>query len=502
MTAVIHTDVLIIGCGAVGVALAREFAHYDIKVLVVDKNADVGGDATPACSSIAGAGYANEPGGLIYRLSHSSRIMYDTLLRELDIAYNPCGCIMPAFDDDQVQALKERLAIARKNGDYDVELLDGEEALEMEPELSPRVKKAIFSPREMLVDIFNLVFAQAENAAENGVEFLLNCRVIGMDVANGKLETVHTTKGDIRATWVINAAGLFSDEIERMAEGTIDFRVYPRKGQFFILDPNTNCKVSHILMPVPTPLTRGKLMLPTAHGNMLVGPTAENQNDKWDTKVTAEGLEDIERDIRIMVPNVNLHDAITQFSGLRPVREPDGYFIGFSKKTEGYFGISGVRSDGVGTSLGIAKYVAQLFEKRGIKWPRKSHYVRTRKAIPCFSAADDREKKRLIAQNPLYGKVICRCETVTEAEILEAIHRPVGACSVDGVKRRLRAGMGRCQGGFCAPKVMDILARELDIKEEDIWKGNAGSNMILPRQDAAKYTGYEAKEMRCQVKGR
>lgn len=473
-----NTDVLIIGCGAAGVAVAREFAHYNIKVTVVDKNSDVGGDATAACSSIIGTGYANTPGSLVYQLSHASRMMFDGVLRDLEISHNPCGCIMPAYDELQLSVLKKRLENARANCDYDVELLSPEEAGAMEPELAEGMLGAIFSPRETVVDTFDLVYAQAENCAANGVEFILNCKVTGMEVSHDEIQYINTTQGRIKARWVINAAGLHSDEISRMAEGEIDFTVHPRKGQFFILDKNTSCKVSHIIMPAPTPYTRGKLMLPTAHGNMLVGPTAEDITDKSDTKITAQGLNDIEKDVRAMIPNLNLNDAITEFSGLRPVRTPEGYYIGFSKKVKGYFEISGLRSDGIGTSLGVGKYVRMLFEDNGIMFPRKNKYVRKRAAIPCFASASQTEREALISSDPLYGRIICRCETVTEAEIVQAIHRVPGAETVDGIKRRLRAGMGRCQGGFCTPKVMEILCRELGREPTEILKNNPGSYMI------------------------
>ena len=472
------TDILIIGCGAVGVAIAREFAHYNIKILVVDKNGDVGGDATPACSSIIGTGYANTPGSLVYQLSHASRMMFDGVLRDLEICYNPCGCIMPAYDSFQLEVLKERLEHARANCDYDVEFMSRDEAEALEPELAKGMLGAIYSPRETVVDTFDLVYAQAENCAANGVEFILNCEVTGAEVENGEIRYISTSQGRIQTRWVINAAGLHSDEISRMLEGTADFTVHPRKGQFFILDKNTKCRVSHIIMPAPTPYTRGKLMLPTAHGNMLVGPTAEDITDKSDTKVTYEGLKDIEKDVRAIIPNLNLDDAITEFSGLRPTRTPEGYFIGFSKKVKGYFEVSGMRSDGIGTSIGIGKYVRMMFEDSGIVFERKNHYIRKRAAIPCFASATPEERERMISSNPLYGRVICRCETVTEAEIVQAIHRIPGAETVDGIKRRLRAGMGRCQGGFCAPKVIEILCRELGKDSIEILKNNLGSNMI------------------------
>lgn len=219
-------------------------------------------------------------------------------------------------------------------------------------------------------------------------------------------------------------------------------------------------------------------MLPTAHGNMLVGPTAEDITDKQDTKVTAEGLKEVERDIRKLVPGVNLNDAITEFAGLRPTKEPEGYRIGFSEKINGYMEITGIRSDGIGTSLGIGKYVRMLFEDQGIRFERKTEYIRKRRAIRRFAEASWEERENLVKQDPLYGRVICRCETVTEAEIVQAIHRIPGATTLDGIKRRLRAGMGRCQGGFCSPKVIEILARELGKDTTEITKNNSGSYLL------------------------
>lgn len=474
------TDILIIGAGAVGIAIAREFAKSNVHVMVADKNGDVCGDATRACSSIVGTGYANAPGSLECKLAHSSRPLFDKLLRDLEIESNPCGCIMPAFTENQLLQLKKRLNCAWKNGDYDVEYISRDMALKMEPTLNPDIKGAIFSPREMVIDTFMLVVAQAENAAQNGVEFLLNCEIIDIEIKNKKINTIKSTKGDIKAKYVINAAGLHSDNLAKMAEN-IDFTVHPRKGQFYILDRNTSCQVSHIIMPVPTPLTRGNLLLPTPHGNMLVGPTAEDLTDKDDTRVTTEGLKEIEQAVRKLVPGVVLTDAITEFAGLRPVRTPEGYHIGFSDTIEGFFSISGVRSDGIGTSLGIAKYVLRLFKEKGIIFDLKKDFVHTRKKIVKFSQCTDAEKDALIKSDPLYGNIICRCETISEAEIVEAIHRPVGARTVDGVKRRVRAGMGRCQGGFCGSRIIDILSRELKINATSIVKDGTFSNIILSK---------------------
>jgi len=477
---VLKADVLVIGAGVVGTAVAREFSKYDLHVVVADKNEDVGGDASKACSSIAGTGYANPPGSLVCRLSHQSHAALDQLIGELDIPANRCGCVMPAFNEEELAILQKRVETARANGDSDVVLLDREQALALEPIIAPSVKAAIFSPREIVIDTFMMVVALAENAAANGVEFLTSCEVTGIEAPAGQVRLVHTTRGDIQTKYVINCAGLYCDHITAMVED-IDFTVHPRKGQFFILDKNTACKPSHIIMPVPTPHTRGKLVLPTAHGNVLAGPTAEDLTDKTDAATTAEGLAEVEADVRNLVPGIILSDAITEFSGLRPVRTPDGYHLGFSKTVQGFYGVSGVRSDGVTTSLGIAQYVAEEFAASGITLTPCAGFIPTRKGIVRFATCGSEQKRALLAQDPRYGNVICRCETVTEAEIVEAIHRIPGARSLDGIKRRVRAGMGRCQGGFCGPKLVDILARELDLPVEEITKRGGGSQIVLKK---------------------
>jgi len=261
--------------------------------------------------------------------------------------------------------------------------------------------------------------------------------------------------------------------------GECDFKVNPRRGQFYLLDSETSVKVNHILMPVATPTSRGTLVIPTIDNNILVGPTAEDYEDKTDKRTTKEGLDMVAEQAKLLVPNLQMQDTITQFVGLRPARSPEGYNILISEKVPGYVGISGIRSSGLTGSLGIAKYTIQMMrEQLGLETRRKAGFIKTRRGIAKFASASDAEKEALIASDPLYGHIICRCETITEAEIVQAIHRPVGARTVDAVKRRVRAGMGRCQGGFCAPQVIDILARELGVPAEEIRKRDGKSYML------------------------
>ena len=473
----IKTDVVVIGAGAVGCAVARELSKYQVNVVVVEKNEDVGGDASKSNSAIIHTGYDASPGTLESQLVVAANPMYDELVRDLEVPFARIGAILPAITDEQFEKLPAIKEKAFQNRVYDVEYKTREELLAMEPNLNPQVKGGLWIPRESIIDPFILVQAYAENAYANGVRFLLNTRVTGITTENGKVKSVQTTGEEIETSYVINCAGLYCDEIAEMV-GKATYKVVARKGQFFILDKNTSCQVNHIVLPIPTKITKGKLMCPTIHGNMLVGPTAEDQESKTDKSTTAEGLASITADVRNLIPNVNVRDTITQYCGLRPNRVPEGLNFDIWDDLEGYVNLSGVRSTGLTLSVAMGTYVVQQLLARGAGWARKENFIAKRKGIVKFSECTREEQDALVKENPLYGNVICRCETVTEAEILDAIHRPLGARSMDAVKRRVRAGMGRCQGGFCGPKVIEILARELGCSPEDICKNNAGSNMV------------------------
>ncbi len=468
---------VVIGAGAVGCAIARELSKYCIDVVVVDKNEDVGGCASKSNSAIIHTGYDAAPGTLESQLVVAANPMYDKIVEELDIPFERIGAILPAITDEQFEQLPAIKEKAFKNHVYDIEFKSGKELLEMEPNLNPAVKGGLFIPRESLIDPFIFVQALAENANANGAEFILNAKVTDIKTENGKVKSVVTSKGEIEADFVINSAGLYCDEIAEMV-GKADYKVVARKGQFYILDKNTSCQVEHIVLPIPTKVTKGKLMCPTIHGNMLVGPTAEDQDSKVDKSTSTEGLDSIAADVRNLVPNVNLRDTITQYSGLRPNRNPEGLHFDMYDDLEGYINLSGVRSTGLTLSVSMGKYVVQQMLMNGADLVLKDNFINTRKGIVKFSEQTKEVQDRLIKENPLYGNIICRCETITEAEIMQAIHRPLGARSVDGVKRRVRAGMGRCQAGFCGPKVIEILARELGVSTDEINKNNDGSYMV------------------------
>ena len=471
------TDILIIGAGAVGTALARELSKFKVKVLVCDKNDDVGGDASKSCSGLTSTSATMPVGTLECKIRTISHTMVDVLCRDLDIPIIHCGSIAPVLTDDQMEQVPKLIDRAWQNGVWDYEFMPREEILEMEPALNPNIKGGIYSPRDSQINQFLMVVAEAENAAENGVEFLLDCEVTGIETKDGRVRRVLTTKGEIEATWVVNAAGLHCDDIAKMVD-ECDFSVHPRKGEFYVLGHDTPVKVKHIISSVPTPKTRGVLVIPTTDDNLIVGPTADDVEDKTDRKTTREGLEEVRTKALEMVPGLCFGDTITQFVGARPARVPEGYNILVSEKAKGYVGISGIRSTGLTASMALAKYVIHEMQAAGLELERKSGWIRTRRGIVKFSDKTDAEKDALIAGDPRYGKIVCRCEQITEAEIVQAIHRPVGARTLDAVKRRVRAGMGRCQSGFCGPQVIAIIARELGIPECEVRKRGVAAYML------------------------
>lgn len=481
----IETDILVIGAGAVGCAIARELTKYSLKVLVVDKNEDIGGEASKSNSAIIHTGYDASPGTLESELVVAANPMYELLTKQLDVPYKKVGAILPAFTDEQFEQLPALKEKAFKNRVYDVEYLTGEELLKMEPNLSPDVKAGLYIPRENIIDPFLLVVAYAENAYANGAKFLLNTKVTGIKMDGDRVVGAETTSGDIKASYIINAAGLYCDDIASMV-GKNDYIVQARRGQFYILDKNTDCKVNHIVLPIPTQVTKGKLMCPTVHGNMLVGPTAEDLDDKTDYATTSEGLQSIATDVRRLIPNVNLGDAITEYSGLRANRKPEGLHVDTYDDVKNYVNLSGVRSTGLTASISLGKYVAQTLINIGMPVEFNPNFNPVRKGIPRLHEMNKEQKAELIEQNPLYGRVICRCESITEGEIVDAIHSPIPARSMDAIKRRVRPSTGRCQGGFCGPKIIEIIARELNIPTEDVTKNQSGSNMLAGKVRSGK----------------
>lgn len=474
------TDVAIIGGGVIGSAIARELSRYDLDVTLIERNEDVGGYASKCNSATLCSGHDAEPGSLEAKLTTASNRAYDEICKDLDVEMKRIGMIYVAQDEEELARLHDIKKKAILNGEYNAQMLSREKVHEMEPSINPDVVGGLFIPNEAIIDVMELCFAFVENAMDNGVHVLLGTKVSGIqtDPETHDVQAVITDKGTIECRFAINAAALYADQIAHSV-GFCDYYNYPRTGQFFVMDKEMPYSPKHIVVPLPTPVSRGRLITPTIHGNCLIGPSADNKVDREDTRTDKATLDSIIADCRKMIPAINPMDSITQFCGVRPAIYPKtDWRIRSIDGCKGYIEAVGI-NQGVSAAPGVAKYVAEILDNEGLKMVEKKNWIRTRKAIQMIRNMTDEERDAAIAEDPRYGNMICRCETVSEAEIVQAIHKGPGARSVDAIKRRLRAGMGRCQGGFCGPRVVEILARELGVTEEDICKNEPGSEMLV-----------------------
>lgn len=473
-------DVLIIGGGVTGSAIARELSRYDLKTALFEKGEDVCSGTSKANSGIAHAGFDAAPGSLKAKMNIRGSQMMEELSRKLDFPYKRNGSLVLCFDEKDRPRLEKLLQQGKENGVEGLEILEKKELLALEPALSEEVVCALHAPTGGIVCPFKLTIALAENAAVNGVEFHLNEGV--KRVSKGPVEGyfVETEKGTYETRIVVNAAGLYSDEIHNQVSGE-KLHITPRKGEYCLMDKKIGQLVSHTIFQMPTAMGKGVLVTPTVHGNLMVGPTATDISDKEGVDITAEGLDEVLKKAALSVKSLPRGVTITSFAGLRAHEDHDDFILGEVKDAPGFFDAVGIESPGLTSAPAIGEWMAEkIVEKlrKKQKVDEKKDFQETRKDIPNIASMDQAEAAALIAENPAYGTIICRCEKVTEGEIIDAIRRPLGARSLDGIKRRTRAGMGRCQAGFCSTKVMDILARELGIPLEEVTKAGGASRML------------------------
>ncbi len=481
-------DVIIIGAGVSGCAVARELARTEMKIAVLEKASDVCEGTSKANSGIVHAGYDAVPGTLKARLNLAGSRKMEALSKELDFSYKKNGSIVLCFDEKDIGKLEELKARGEANGVEELSILNREELLALEPNVGDDAVAALYAPTGGILCPFGLTIALAENAAVNGVEFCFGEEVEAIErKEQGYL--IRTGNGGYEAKVVVNAAGVYADKLHNMVSDS-KMEIVPRKGEYLLYDKNVGNLVSHTLFQLPTALGKGILVTPTVHGNLLTGPTALDIPDKEGTQTSADGMKQVTAKAALSVKNIPGREVITSFAGLRAhvtvsprVAEAvtameEDFVIGEAAGAPGFIDVAGMESPGLSCAPAVGEYVAEMV--RAILKPReKKDFVSTRKGIPCMESALDEERQRLIKENPAYGNVICRCEMVTEGEILEAIRRPLGAKTTDGVKRRTRAGMGRCQSGFCNPKVVEILARELNVDEGAIRKAGGNSWYLL-----------------------
>lgn len=467
-------DVIVIGAGVVGSSVARELSRYDLNVAVLERASDVCEGTSKANSGIVHSGFDAAPGSkkAFFNVLGSKKM--EALSRELDFSYRRNGSIVLCFDKEDIPKLEDLRKRGEQNGVEGLRILTGDEVRSMEPAISDEVVAALYAPTGGIVCPFGLTVAMAENAAVNGVSFLLNTAVKTV-AKTAKGFVITTDRGDYEAKTVVNCAGVYSDAIHNMVcEDKIS--ITARKGEYCLYDKKVGKTVSATIFQLPSKLGKGVLVTPTVHGNLLMGPTAVDTPDKEEVNTTAEGLASLQEIAGRSVKAVPFRSVITSFAGLRAHGSTGDFIIGESS-VEGFFDAAGIESPGLSAAPAIGEYLAKEVATK-LNAGIKENFIATRKGIPNMALATPKEKQELIKKNPLYANVICRCELVTEGEIVDAINRPVGATTLDGIKRRTRAGMGRCQAGFCSPKTVEILARELGKKTTEITKHGAGSEFL------------------------
>ena len=471
-------DVAIIGAGVIGASIARELSRYSLNVVVLERENDVCLGTSKANSAIVHAGYDPKEGTLMAKLNVEGNAMYTKLCNELDVPLERNGSLVVAFDDEQlaqIETLKER---GLKNGVPDLKILSKEELLEMEPNISDEAKGALYAGTGGITDPMLLTISLMENAVANGVECLLNFDVESIENENGKY-IIASKDQEVTATYVINAAGVYADQVHNMAAPEA-FEMVLRRGQYFLLDKSAKGIVTKTVFPCPTKIGKGILVLPSVHGNVLLGPASDFTDDKDDLATTEDTLYETRAGAKKLVPSVNPWVCIRQFSGLRAETDKDDFIIKEADGAPKFIDVAGIKSPGLTAAPAIATYTLSILEETGLKLNKKEDFDPIVKRKLLIEMTQD-EQNALIKRNPIYGRVICRCENITEGDILDAIHRKPGATTVEGVKRRCRAGMGRCQAGFCGPRVQQIIARELNKPLEEIVLEKAGSYILTGR---------------------
>ena len=469
------SDIIIVGAGVVGCALARVLSRYHGSITVLEKAGDVAEGASKANSGIVHAGFDAHPGTLKARLNVEGAKMYPELCRELGVPYSQPGALVLGFSEEDRATLENLVRQGEANGVPGVRLVERDEILQMEPQTNPAVLCALYAPTSGLTSPYEMTFALADHAALNGVRFERDTQVQAVSATETGWK-VETNRGEFTAKVLVNCAGVFSARLHNMISDTRLNIIY-RRGQYYLLDRMTPLPFTMTMFQCPTKMGKGVLVSPTVHGNTLLGPSAEDIPDDTDVSTTAEGLKFVLDKARLTWPTLSVRGSITNFSGIRAHEEKGDFVIGAVSGAKNAYETVGIESPGLSAAPAIAEMLGkQIAEEMGLTL--KTDYQPAQPLPKPFYAMTTPERKAAVEQDSLYGRMVCRCETVTEAEIRAAIRRPVGARSIDGVKRRTRAGMGRCQGGFCSPRVAEILSEELGIPMTQVTK-NGGNSYLL-----------------------
>lgn len=469
-------DVIIIGAGVSGAATAHELSRYKVNACVIEKEEDVCCGTSKANSAIVHAGYDAATGSLMAKLNVRGNQMMEQLAKDLDFPFKKNGSLVVCLHEEDMPNLQALYDRGVANGVKDLRILNREELRAMEPNISDDAYAALYAPTAGIVCPFNLNIAMAENACVNGVEFKFDTEVTGLHPIEGGW-AIETNQGTFETKYVVNAAGVYADKLHNMVSAK-KIHITPRRGDYCLLDKTAGNLVSKTIFALPGKFGKGILVAPTVHGNLILGPTAIDIEDKEGTNTTREGLDQVIAKCGMNVKNIPMRSVITSFAGLRAHEDGHEFLIGELEDAPGFIDCAGIESPGLTSSPAIGEMVAEILREK-LNLEKNENFVATRKGVLDPDSLSKEERIELIRKNPAYGNIICRCEMITEGEILDAIHRPLGAKSLDGVKRRTRAGMGRCQAGFCSPRTMEILARERHVSMFDITKSGGDSKIVV-----------------------
>ena len=471
-------DIIIIGGGVSGAAIARELSRYKAEICLVEKEEDVCSGTSKANSAIIHAGYDAVPGTLKAKLNVRGNEMMEELAKDLDFPFKRNGSLVLCRNEEDMPALQMLLERGTENGVKGLRILNKAEVLTMEPNAADNIHAALYAPTGGIVCPFELNIALAESAYMNGVAFRFQTEVQDIKKTPDGF-ALYTNQGKLETKCVVNAAGVYADKIHNMVSEK-KLHIVPRAGEYCLMDKGTGSHVSRTIFTLPGKFGKGILVTPTIHGNLLIGPTAVDIEDKEGTNTTREGLRQVMEKAAVSVKNLPVSQIITSFAGLRAHAAQDDFIIGEAEDAEGFIDCAGIESPGLTSCPAMGEMTAELLRnKMGLE--EKDNFISTRKGILKPARLSREDRIALIKEKPAYGNIICRCEMISEGEIIDAVTRPLGAKSIDGIKRRTRAGMGRCQSGFCLPGTMEILSREGKLDILDIGKSGKGSQLLTGR---------------------
>ncbi|MFA9380192.1 MAG: NAD(P)/FAD-dependent oxidoreductase [Acetanaerobacterium sp.] len=475
-------DVAIIGGGISGCALLYELARYRVSAILLEKENDVSLGTTKANSAIVHAGYDPPVGSAMARTNVAGNAIIKELCHKLDVPYRQIGSLVVAFLPEQMDTINELYRRGVQNGVPDMKVLTKEQVLQMEPNLSDSVEGALYAPSAAVVSPWELALALAQTAVKNGAEVALRSEVTAIKRQDDAF-TVTAGGQSIRARFVVNSAGVSADRVAGLA-GDDSFDIHPSKGEYFLLDKSQGELVRHVVFQCPGKEGKGVLVSPTAHGNLIVGPNASD-SVLGDVSTTADGLAFVREKALKSVPDINFRECIRTFAGVRAVTGEEDFIVRESAAQKGLFHMAGIKSPGLTAAPAIARDVVGMLKDAGLVLEPKTDCIDTRES-PRFREMSAEQRARAVKENPLYGRIVCRCETVTEAEIVAALHAPIPPVSVDGVKRRCSCGMGRCQGGFCGPRVQEIIAREGGVPFTEVPLDRDGMTLLTGETKVAQ----------------